>query len=646
MPDLAIGTLDLDAALFDFSTSAGSRRSSSLLSPSTALTEPSQVSPRDFVGGLDISSSSVGGPVDISGFNFQGDEGQGVIGTRPSELLRRDEEEALLPEPDFAIDADGNLIEFSAEEQAPHLAARSRRLPSTPQHRLASEIIGIAPAHLVHEERRSVQVSGHQDVWDHAKSWKGDIEFPQPMEEDVQVPAFDDYVLPSDAQPFSVAMAPRTQAVQPSSSVPAEELEESSSTVQVLQRRRRQPKPLPTDSILELRNTDLARWNAEYLTNMQNAREAKEAARSSRQAKQNAETWVIGRGLGNVGWGFGRDHLVTNPILADLFSGEGLWEGVTGIKRRREAEGEEVDEGEGLGPDDRRVRARSDEDELIGRGEPMELDEAFRLPAGEEDVELAREAPSALDARMSDTMPWNITASLRHSSVPRSAGAGPFAAIGGPSSAGGGRPPSVGPIPGSLDRRSRSRAGSRIVSASPLVGRGLGLHPELDPSLAAAAAATTTQEEEEPVRFFDEDLPAFSTSDIGPGVGFQTYGEEGEFELYGPGAAVDTQTAAQSQWVRTALDVESGNFLEFVRAGVRGRIQDQEQYIGVEEEETDVRAEDVQVLFEELLPPERNTRVVAASGLLHVLSLASRGLVKVKQEAAFSNIEISIVGEL
>ena len=460
------------------------------------------------------------------------------------------------------------------------------------------------------------------------------------MEEDVQLPAVDDYILPSDAQPFSTTAAAPAQAPRRSSSVSFEDFEEPSSTVEALQRRRRQPKPLAADSILELRNSDLARWNSEYLTNMQNAREAKEAAKATRQAKQNAEMWVIGRGLGNVGWGFGRDRLVQNPILAGLFSGEALWEGVTGIKRRRETE-EEPEEGEGLDTEDRRVRARSEEgEEDIGRGEPMDLDEGIHLPAGEEDVELAREAPSALDAHLSDTMPWNMTASLRHSSVPRSAGPGPFAAgIAGPSAAGG--PSSTGPMPGSLTRRSRSRAGSRIVSASPLVGRGLGLHSEREASLAAAAQV------EEPLQLPGGDQPAFPTSDVGgPEGAFPMFGGEEEFELYGPAAAADTQTAAESQWVRAALDAESGNFLEFVRAAVRGQIQDREQYVGEEEEETEVRAEEVQVLFEELLPPERNTRLVAASALLHVLSLASRGLLNVKQDEAFGDIGIRIASEL
>ena len=439
----------------------------------------------------------------------------------------------------------------------------------------------------------------------------------------------DDFALPSDVQPFPVAPAPREQQEPRSASATIEGSEETSSEVQAPQRRRRQPKPLPIDTNLELRASDLVHWGSEYLTRMRKAREIKEAAKSARQAKQNAEMWVIGRGLGNVGWGLGRDRSVKNPILADLFSGAALWEGVTGIKRRRDSE-EEPDEGESVDEEGRRVRARQDESEHhIGHGEEMELEEGLRF-LDEEDVELPRKAPSALDAHLSDTMPWNVTASLRRSSVIRSGGPGPLTAIGGPSSAGG--PSSIGPFPGSFGRR--SRAGSRIVSASPLVGRGLGLPPE--PSLMAIG------QQEEPMQVVGDDQPAFQTSDVGPG-GFETIGGE-EFEFHGPGAVEDTQMVTQSSWVRAALDIESDNFLEFVKAGVRGQIQDREQYGGEEEEE--VRTEDVQVTFEELLPPQRNMRLVAASGLLHVLSLASRGLLNVKQEEAFGSIRISVVGEL
>ena len=114
--------------------------------------------------------------------------------------------------------------------------------------------------------------------------------------------------------------------------------------------------------------------------------------------------------------------------------------------------------------------------------------------------------------------------------------------------------------------------------------------------------------------------------------------DDPEFQLYGPAAAVDTQTAAQSQWVAAALDTEAHNFLAFLRAEIDAKIVSADQASGQLEDE-DVE----KVTFEGLLPPEQHSKVVAAQGLLHVLSLATKGLIEVRQEEAFARIEIGIV---
>lgn len=43
-----------------------------------------------------------------------------------------------------------------------------------------------------------------------------------------------------------------------------------------------------------------------------------------------------------------------------------------------------------------------------------------------------------------------------------------------------------------------------------------------------------------------------------------------------------------------------------------------------------------------LLSPMEHTRVVAAQAFLHVLTLASKNLVNVRQDEGFGNIEITI----
>ena len=114
--------------------------------------------------------------------------------------------------------------------------------------------------------------------------------------------------------------------------------------------------------------------------------------------------------------------------------------------------------------------------------------------------------------------------------------------------------------------------------------------------------------------------------------------DDPEFQLYGPAAAVDTQTAAQSQWVVGALDTEAHNFLAFLRAEIAAKI------VGAERAGGQLEDEDAEtVTFEGLLPPEQHSKVVASQGLLHVLSLVTKGLIVVRQEEAFAKIEIGVV---
>lgn len=81
--------------------------------------------------------------------------------------------------------------------------------------------------------------------------------------------------------------------------------------------------------------------------------------------------------------------------------------------------------------------------------------------------------------------------------------------------------------------------------------------------------------------------------------------------------------------MRATLDAESRNFLDFMKGEIltrRGLVP----ALGVEgEEEAGVGRE---ISFEELLPPEKHTSVVAAQALHHVLALATKGLIAVRQE--------------
>ena len=164
-------------------------------------------------------------------------------------------------------------------------------------------------------------------------------------------------------------------------------------------------------------------------------------------------------------------------------------------------------------------------------------------------------------------------------------GRGFAGSIGGfPSSAGGRSSlPSVAAGPTSLDRRA-----SRMPSASPLVGRGHQRYSSLE--LAPG------EDEHEPLggRNISHD-PAFD-----------------DFQLYGPAAAVDTQTAGQSQWMRATLNQEAHNFLDFVKAEITTLAAN------ASDDEDELSGNGVSrssVSFERLLPPTQHSKHCTTSSL-------------------------------
>ena len=179
-----------------------------------------------------------------------------------------------------------------------------------------------------------------------------------------------------------------------------------------------------------------------------------------------------------------------------------------------------------------------------------------------------------------------------------------------PTSAGGPSclPPIPTSLPGSLDRRV-----SRLTSASPLLGRGTHRLGSLD---------LNSHDNEDDLlggRLMSDD-PALE-----------------DFQLYGPAAAVDTQTAAQSQWVKAALDQESTNFLDFVKGELETSGEDED-----DDELGGTGAQTKRVTFHQLLPPNQHSKLVAAQAFHHVLALATKGLLKVEQEGGYGPIELAI----
>ncbi|KAK5191161.1 R8 protein [Exophiala xenobiotica] len=439
--------------------------------------------------------------------------------------------------------------------------------------------------------------------------------------EDAQVQQnmpFDDDIMPfgEDEPPLPTSEAPVTpqpagtevrQSERATSS--ARPSEDRSETIEAPQRRARQAKALQPDQRTELSNRELSEWNQNYLANMAVALKAKQNHASHFESKKNAEFWVLRQGLGNVEANFGEDR---TPHPLATFSGHSLWDLLrglsTGTKRTRSSspvDGEEDEEA-------RRVRARTTSDEGVARGQAGEnsmFDNDDGLMLQDDDLnlesEVGRHAPPSLPDHSSG-MPWNVSAS-RHSSA-QPLGSGPVARLSS----------SIGGVPGGMELgppSSLGRRGSRFTSASPLLGRGLSLS-----RIGSQEPSHLTSNEDE-----FADLDAQLGLDTNP-----------DFELYGPAANVDTQTAAQSQWVASALENEANDFLNFVQTRIAEDADDgQGDDEGMIESNT--------ITFDELLPPTQNSQIVGAQGLLHVLALATKGLLEVHQAEPFGAIEIAVV---
>lgn len=188
---------------------------------------------------------------------------------------------------------------------------------------------------------------------------------------------------------------------------------------------------------------------------------------------------------------------------------------------------------------------------------------------GGADVEFAREAPASLLDEHSSQMPWNITASLQSSRF---------------------RLGSVGDLSmrgdsGSLLTRIRR---GRLTSASPLAGRG---YLESSDGLGRITGA-------------DDELDAREIAAY----------LEGELATDHEDISVLSRRASVLERAVKQLDLESVNFFEFLA--------------GCVEDGGDKKT----LRFSELLPPESTSAAVATQGLMNVLTLATKGLLRVKQE--------------
>lgn len=198
------------------------------------------------------------------------------------------------------------------------------------------------------------------------------------------------------------------------------EVVESASSVSAENRpKKRAGRVLPLDQTLELRNTDLSDWNTNYLANMKEASKRRDLYKNMQTAKKNAEYWVWGSGIGGIA---ARSQGVGGPTPFDRFVGDSLFELFTGVSRDG-SKGSKRDRDSGIdeATQDESRRVRQKTEDLVEQ-QRRDQEDGDILMIGEDEIEMPREDPSAQDQQqlLSD-MPWNISASIRGSSVaPRS----------------------------------------------------------------------------------------------------------------------------------------------------------------------------------------------------------------------------------
>lgn len=389
-----------------------------------------------------------------------------------------------------------------------------------------------------------------------------------------------------------------------------------------LQQKRRGPKLIGLDDQIALRNTEMAQLNSNYVQNMAAASKQKQRNKLPTLAKKRAAFWVFGQGIGSVGVGVGLSQ-VTHPLHS--FSGKQLYEKLldesNGRVRKRvhpSIEGGDPD------LDTRRVRPRLEDEDQIGRHDDRLWNEVClcrralmltgpKLSYYTQDVEIGRNAPPSLRDDHSIQMPWNITASVQ-SSRQGSSAANIFRGFGSASDFS-----SHG-----ISDTGFGRARSRLTSASPLAGRGFPFDSE-----ALNVLSIPGNELGELDNLDDFDISQYPHTELAT--------EHGRaFEDRIMGAGHETHSVVQGLQVlndesqKSTLDQESLNFLKYLESLFMTTTPANEEEVY---DPNGPAGEIKSITFSTLLPPQKTSHIVATQGLMHVLTLATRGILSVHQEA-------------
>jgi meiotic recombination protein REC8 len=590
LPETALPALDFDLASLERSLPRGSQLSSESMM-SIHGRNRSNSTPQA-VGGLHLPSSSTHAglyqlPLDDP---FIGSSAQRLPGSTGNGLFD-DEGEYFQDDMIFEFDANGEMRDIDASEREARRAGRVNR------GRIGSDSTGSGRVRKEHDDGIVSRIVPILDA-------DGDLDTANFHDDDVQaLPEAEPYPMMSGA----LGVNDNPQHLHASEDhvheASSPELVSSNSADAALKSRKANSrKTLGADRFVELRNTDLIKWQAEYKNSMAAATHQVIQRKANAQAKKNAFWYIWGAGLNGVGNGVGTAN---TPSPLDTFSGESLLSKATGksipsatSKSKKNKRILDTDDEPQVTP----KRARQFESEKETERANLEDDQGMMMVEdGSIGMEIGREAPSALlDHPSSAMMPWNTSASLN-------------AYQRGASST-------------SHHGRGLDSTGRRLLSASPLVGRGSALPGPLEQFL---------MQDDKVVTYGDDD-----DQGRGPEPSFSQM----EFEIFGPAAQVDTQTAEDSQWVRDALAREAGNFFEYVLNTISEKGRD---VLGEEERHVGAAEKDMFVTFEELFDPTRNSRIVAAQAFYHVLSLVTKNRVWVEQAGdvePFGPIRIGVIG--
>ena len=342
LPDFDI---NLDLSLFDLPLERSFSRGSSQL---PSLAGSSHASLSDHEPQLELPSDETT-DLGIGGFEFSA--GTSSVRRLGSNFRAHSifEELGIINDPEFDIDADGNLFTPTQRQQQSDIAqaAFSLGVPGSK----SGNSTGITDR-VRAEHEAGLQGQTHDQTFD--------------VDDQGVFMGDDDPPLP-DAAPFSARHASSPPPPRQSSSAHPEEV---SSVIEVASQRRVRPKTaIKIDQVTQLHNNILKEWEASYLRNMAFERQKHEHFTSSlHQSKKNAEHLVLSIGLSGLGREFDTD--LEHP-LRQAFGGQALFDLLTGrdSSPASKKRGHEDDENGEDDEDGRRVRPRSDDDQEIARGE-------------------------------------------------------------------------------------------------------------------------------------------------------------------------------------------------------------------------------------------------------------------------------------